>query len=334
MRSSSKWLAAVALVAVALVAGIGCTTPVQQGPRIRMAIGGQTQLVYLPTTLAAQLGHYGSQGIDVELVDLQGGAKALEALLGGSADVVSGFFDHTIQLAAEGKRLKSFVTMLRYPGLALVSAGGAKSVAELRGKTVGVSAPGSSTHLFLNHLLLKNGLPVDSVAAVGVGMSAGAVAAMERGKVDAAVMAEPAISQLAARKGPLTILAEAQSPEGVRAVYGTDAYPAAVLYAKAEWVEANPILAQRLARAILTTLQWIQTHSSAEIAAAMPESFRVGDPGAYTRAVEAGRGMFSPDGLMPEEGARAVARVMAESIEKVRAAKVDPTTCYTNEFLR
>ena len=46
----------------------------------------------------------------------QGGAKALQALVGGSADVVSGYYDHTIQMAAEQRELVAFVTMLRYPG--------------------------------------------------------------------------------------------------------------------------------------------------------------------------------------------------------------------------
>ena len=85
-----------------------------------MAVGGQAQLVYLPVTLAAQLGYYHDEGLEVELHDFPGGSKALEALLGGSADVVAGFFDHTVQMAAEGKHVRSFVAMLRYPGLALI----------------------------------------------------------------------------------------------------------------------------------------------------------------------------------------------------------------------
>ena len=73
-------------------------------------------MVYLPTTLAQELGFYKEEGLDVELQDFAGGAKALQALVGGSADVVSGFYDHTIQMAAEGRELVAFVTMLRYPG--------------------------------------------------------------------------------------------------------------------------------------------------------------------------------------------------------------------------
>lgn len=322
-------------IAVAAIAVLsGCATPVQQGPKVRIAIGGQTQLVYLPTTLASRLGYYHDEGLDAELVDFQGGAKALEALMGGSAGVVSGFFDHTIQMAAEGKPLKSFVTMLRYPGLALVSAGEAGSVAALRGKNVGVSAPGSSTHSMLNHLLRQAGVAPDSVSAIGIGMAGGAVAAMENGRVDAAIMAEPAMSQLAARKGPLKILADARTPDGVRAIYGTDAYPAAVLYSTAAWVDGNPEIARRLARAMRRTLEWIAKNDAAAIAAKMPAEFNGGDLAMYARAIESGRAMYSPDGRMPEEGAAAVAAVMAGNHEKVRAAKVDPASCYTNEFLK
>jgi NitT/TauT family transport system substrate-binding protein len=82
------------------------------GTRVRIAIGGQTQMIYLPTTLAQELGYYRDEGIDVELQDFAGGAKALQSLVGGSADVVSGFYDHTIQMAAEGREFVAFVTML------------------------------------------------------------------------------------------------------------------------------------------------------------------------------------------------------------------------------
>jgi NitT/TauT family transport system substrate-binding protein len=88
---------------------------------VRIAIGGQTQMIYLPTTLAQELGYYRDEGIDVELQDFAGGAKALQALVGGSADVVSGFYDHTIQMAAEGREFVAFVTMLRFPGMVLAT---------------------------------------------------------------------------------------------------------------------------------------------------------------------------------------------------------------------
>src|SRR2546430_8675737 len=113
------------------------------GRSVRIAIGGQNQLVYLPTTLARELGLYREEGLDVELQDHAGGAKALQALVGGSADVVCGFYDHTIQMAADQRELVAFVTMLRFPGLVLVtspqSAATVTSISDLKGKIAGVT---------------------------------------------------------------------------------------------------------------------------------------------------------------------------------------------------
>src|SRR5439155_8104973 len=95
--------------------------PGTEGTPVRIAVGGQNQLIYLPATLARELGFYRDEGLDVELQDHAGGAKALQAMIGGSADVVSGFYDHTIQMAAEARPLVAFVRMLRFPGLVLAS---------------------------------------------------------------------------------------------------------------------------------------------------------------------------------------------------------------------
>src|SRR5579885_2019764 len=77
--------------------------------KVTIAVGGGSCLCYLPTVLARQLGEYQKAGLDVELVDLKGGSDALKAVLGGSADVVSGYFDHCVNLAAKKQELVSFV---------------------------------------------------------------------------------------------------------------------------------------------------------------------------------------------------------------------------------
>src|SRR5439155_19708693 len=93
------------ILSVALVLLLtGCGR--REAPEIRIAVGGAEQLIYLPTTLAQQLGFYKAEGVRVKLENFPGGAKSLQSLLGGSADVVSGFYDHTLQMAAEGCRLK------------------------------------------------------------------------------------------------------------------------------------------------------------------------------------------------------------------------------------
>ena len=147
-----------------------------------------------------QLGEFKKAGVEVDVVQFKGGSESLKAVMGGSADVVSGYFDHCVNLAAKGQHLQSFVVYDRYPGLALVvspkHAAEIKSVKDLANKKVGVSAPGSSTDFFLKYLLSKNGVDPNSVGVIGVGLGASAVAAMEQGEIDAAVMLDPAVTML------------------------------------------------------------------------------------------------------------------------------------------
>src|SRR5262245_8940782 len=150
MRAHAAWMLVAGTIAVLSAA---CGAERGRGSHVRLAVGGQTQMVYLATTLAQEMGFYRDEGLDVELQDFEGGAKSLQALVGGSADVVSGFYDHTIQMAAEGREIVAFVTMLRYPGLVLVSPPKATPVVTgieaLRGGIVGVTSPGSSSQMFL-----------------------------------------------------------------------------------------------------------------------------------------------------------------------------------------
>jgi len=311
-----------------LLAGCGS----HKAAEIRIAIGGQAQLIYLPVTLAQELGFYQDAGLNVTLLDFPGGAKALEALMGGSADVVCGFYDHTIQMAAQGKDLRAFVAMLRYPGLVLVSPS-AGNIEDLKGKTVGVSAPGSSTHMFLNYLLVKHGMKPDDVSNASIGMSATAVGAVTHNKVDAAVMTDPALAIVRKQMPGLHILADTRTAEGVRSVFGVDSYPSAVLYSKAEWVEKNRETAKQLAGAMVRTLSWMRSHTPEEIREKMPASFRTEDVVTDVEVLRTAQAMLSVDGKFTAEAVEAVHKVLSASLPTVRDGKIDLSKTYTNELM-
>jgi NitT/TauT family transport system substrate-binding protein len=311
--------------------------PASQGHRVRMAIGGQNQLIYLPATLARELNFYRDEGLDVELQDHAGGSKALQALVGGSADVVCGFYDHTIQMAAEQREFVAFVTMLRFPGLVLVtspkSAGTVTRIEDLKGRVGGVTTAGSSSHMLLTFLLQRHGVPVDSVAVTGIGGAATAVAAVEHGTVDAGMMTDPSFTILQRRNPGVRVLADLRHAEGVMQAFGSRTYPASVLYAPGEWIGANRDTAARLARAIVRTLDWMQTHTPEEIAEKTPPDFRGEDRALYVEALTNTMAMFSPDGMMTADGAEAVHTLLAQSLDNVRKTTVDVSKTYTNEFI-
>ncbi len=104
------------LLALVLTSGLAAAQS-----KITIAVGGGACLCYLPTVLAKQLGEFDKAGLAVELVDLKGGSDALKAVLGGSADVVSGYFDHCVNLAAKKQEL---VGLRRLRPLSRPGAGG------------------------------------------------------------------------------------------------------------------------------------------------------------------------------------------------------------------
>jgi sulfonate transport system substrate-binding protein len=328
------------VLAVATTAAVGCGKRAADAPRgtdVRIAIGGQNQLIYLPTTLAGELGFYREEGLNVELQDLPGGSKALQALVGGSADVVSGFYDHTIQMAADGRELVAFVTMLRFPGLVLVTspqaAAAVQGIPDLKGRIAGVTTAGSSSQMLLTSMLQRHGVAPDAVSVSAIGSAATAIAAIEHGKVDAGMMADPAFALVARRNPGVRVLADLRTAEGVKAALGLSSYPASVLYSSGDWVRAHRDTAQRLARAITRTLAWMQSHRPQEIADRTPASFRGDDAALYAQALVSSLPMFSPDGRMPADGPEAVKSLLAQSIERVRQATIDLSKTYTNEFV-
>jgi NitT/TauT family transport system substrate-binding protein len=303
--------------------------------KVTIAIGGASCLCYLPTVLAKQLGEYEKAGLAVEMPDFKGGSQALTAVLGGSADVVSGYFDHCVNLASKGQHLQAIVVYDRYPGLVLVVSPknpGIKSIKDLAGKKVGVSAPGSSTHYFLNYLMKKNGVDSGSVGVIGIGLGATAVAAMEQGSVDAAVMLDPAVTQLQGRNKDLRILSDTRTQKDTIGVFGGE-YPGGALYTKAEWIEKNPKTAQALVNAVVSTLKWIHSHTPEEIMAKMPAELIGADKNLYLAALKNTIPMYSQTGLMDPKGAKAVLDVFSQSSEAVAKANIDLSKTYTNKFV-
>jgi NitT/TauT family transport system substrate-binding protein len=331
-RFSRRALAVGALLAFALASPASA----QNKTPLKIAIGGAECLCYLPTVLAKQLGMYEKHGLDAELINFKGGSVALTAVLGGSADVVSGYYDHCVNLKGKKKDMKSVVVYDQFPGLVLVvspkQTANIKTVKDLAGKKVGVSAPGSSTDFFLKYLLRKNGVDPAKVPVVGVGLGDTAVAAQEQGQVDAAVMLDPAVTLLQGKHKDLRILADTRTEKDTLAVFG-GRYPGGALYSTAEWVGKHPKESQAIADAIVETLHWLHAHSAEEVMAKMPKEYVGANPQLYLAALKNTIPMYSKDGRMDPKGAQAVLDVFSQSVPAIADAKVDVSTTYTNQFV-
>jgi len=167
---------------------------------------------------------------------------------------------------------------------------------------------------------------------IGIGIDATAVAAMEQGTVDAAVMLDPAATLLKGKYPAQKILVDVRTQEDTLAVFGGE-YPGGALYSRADWIAKHEKETQALTNAILATLKWIHSHSAEEIMAMMPEEFVGGDKALYLAALKNSIPMYSTTGRMDPKGAEAVLAVFAQSSPEVAKAKIDLSKTYTNRFV-
>jgi NitT/TauT family transport system substrate-binding protein len=325
-----------ALAAALLVALTQCAhaQPAPEKRKINVATAS-LGLPYLPLIIAQQRKYFADEGLEVEIAAFAGGSKALQSLMGGSSDVASGAYSNTLTMAAKGQKLKNFVVQVRYPALAIAVskrvADRYRSPADLKGMRIGVSAPGSSTHMIVNHLLSKGNLTSADVSIIGVGTSAAAVAAIMQGEIDAIINSDPVMTKLEADNA-VTVIAETRTRKGTEDLFGGP-YPEAGLYATADFIAKNPNTIQALTNAIVRAELWMQTATIEDIAANVPPEHMLGDKELYLASYKKMHEAHAPDGQITKEGAQIVLNVLAAFLPEVKAANIKVEDTYDNRFV-
>ena len=335
------WLAQ-ALVA-AVVAGsplLVATRPAHaqalEKKKVSIAVGGKSALYYLPLSIAEQLGYFKDEGLDVEIVDFAGGAKSLQAVVGGSADVVAGAYEHTINLQSRKQYFTEFVLIGRAPqisvGVSKAKMASYKSPKDLKGMKIGVSAPGSSTNMVANYVMAQGGLTPKDASFIGVGTGAGAVAAIRSGQLDAISNTDPIMTMLE-RSGDVKIIATSRTLKGTQEIFGGP-MPAASLYAPESYVKQNPNTVQALTNAIVRANLWLQTAGPSDIVKTVPESYLLGDRAVYLAAYNNVKDALSPDGMMSEAGAKTTLKALQSFNEKLDGSQINLSRTWTNDFVK
>ncbi|OZI23047.1 ABC transporter substrate-binding protein [Bordetella genomosp. 9] len=305
---------------------------------VAIAVGGKPLTYYLPLTIAEVRGYFKDEGLDVTIADFAGGAKALQAVVGGSADVVSGAFEHALNLQSKGQFYRDFVLQGRAPmigfGVSTKNMPNYKSPADLKGKKIGVTAPGSSTNMVVNFFLAKHGLKASDVSIIGVGAGAGAITALKTGQIDAISNTDPVVTALE-KSGDLKIIVDTRTLKDTREIFGGN-MPAGCLYCSQSYIDANPNTVQALANAIVRADKWIQAQRNNldAIVNAVPKGYLLGEPEVYKASLQASMDGFSPDGIIPEDGAATAVRALAAFVPDFDPKKVDPSKMWTNEFAK
>ena len=303
-------------------------------PKLTLGVGGKALLYYLPLTIAEQKGFFKEQGLDVEIQDFAGGARSLQALIGGSIDVVTGAYEHTIRMQAKGQDIRAVIELGRFPAIAVGVKKDRKwsGPADFKGMKIGVTAPGSSTNMLMNFVMANAGLSPSDASYIGIGSAQSALAAMQKGEIDAISHLEPVLSFLE-RAGEVNIVVDTRTEAGTRALFG-GSNPAAVLYARKSFIDQNPNTMQALTNAFYKTLQWLKTASPEDIAAAVPPEYLLGDKELYMLAAKNSKPSYSLTGIIDPAAMKSTNDMLVKFDPDLKDAKVDLSTTFDDRFAK
>ena len=304
--------------------------------KVLLGVGGKPLLYYLPLTIAERRGFFKEEGLDVEINDFGGGAKSLQALIGGSVDVVTGAYEHTIRMQAKGQDIQAVCELGRFPAIVIAvkaeKAGEIKTIADLKGRKVGVTAPGSSTAITVQYALVKAGLKPTDVSFIGVGGGAGAVAAMQKGEIDAISHLDPVIAKLEEDKS-IKVMIDTRTEAGTKDLFGAS-NPAAVVYLKRDFIAANPNTTQRLVNAHVKALKWIASATPETIAETVPPEYHLNDKALYLKALKSSLPTYSRDGIVPKAGQESVLDMLRKVDPELASAKIDLGATFDDRFVK
>jgi NitT/TauT family transport system substrate-binding protein len=325
--------------AAVFAAGLSRSALAQSKPeksKVSLGVGGKPLLYYLPLTIAERRGFFKEEGLEVEINDFGGGAKSLQALIGGSVDVVTGAYEHTIRMQAKGQDVRAITELGRFPAIVIAvrkdKAGQIKSAADFKGLKIGVTAPGSSTALTAQYAMVKAGLKPSDAAIIGVGSGASGVAAMQKGEIDVISHLDPVIAKLES-DGDIVVLIDTRTEAGTRALFG-GSNPAATLYSKKDFIDANPVTTQRLVNAFMKSLKWLQTAKPEDVAETVPPEYHLGDKPLYIKAVQNSLESYSRTGIVPPDGMASVMDMLKQLDPELKDAKVDLAATFDDRFVK
>lgn len=305
------------------------------GDTVTIMVGGINKIIYLPAKLTEVLGYFKDEGLKVELQSQPAGVDAENQLIAGAVQAVVGFYDHTIDLQAKGKEIEAIAVFCKVPGeVELVSTKAEptfKTMADAKGKTLGVTGLGSSTEFLTRYLADKNGVASKDYSLLPVGAGNTFIAAMKQDRIQAGMTTEPTVAQMI-KTGEAKVLVDLRTEAGTQAALG-GLYPAASLYVRNDWAASHKEQAGKLARAFGKTMAYISTHSAEQITELMPKDYYGNDKALYVEALKASLPMFTKDGAMPAGGPENVLKVLSAYKPQVKSAHIDLSKTYTNAYL-
>jgi len=325
---------AVAVLVVFALLAAAAPPAARAAEKVTVGIGGVGLMVYLPTALAKAKGFFEEEGLDVEILDIKGGgAQAASALIGGSVDFSANAIDHAIKAKVQKKDLVAVHSHVRLAMMALVVAdkhkGEIKSIADLKGRPLGVTSPGSQTHMILGYLLAKHGVKPDDVKIIGAGGNTMPLA-LEKDSVHAGMMLDPFFTAFM-KQGKGAALVDMFTIKGTQEAMGGEVQGTTLL-TRPDVIAKRPAVVQKMVNALVKANKLIASSTGEEMAKLLPKDL-AGDPKLYAESFDHAREGFPADSLVSREGVARVIETMRVFGAVPADARLEPESVYDNRYV-
>ena len=304
-------------------------------PTVTMMVGGINKQIYLPYQLAQSLGYYKKYGVNMVLSnEVSGGVGAETAMASGQVDMAGAWYVHTINFQLQGKAVEDVAQLSGSPGERIMCATGTHitSPTQWKGQSIGVTDLGSGTDQLTQYLAARYGLKKGDYSRIAAGDGSTMIAALEHHKILCGMTTQPTVAAIE-KLGVGYPAFDLTTTAGVQKWLG-GFVPTAGVLAQTSWVNANKATVQKVVEAIVATMHWLNTHSAADVANVLPQSFvsnTLVTKSTYISTLATDKTQVLPDGMMPSDGPGIILNI--SKLAGVVTGPVDLGTTYTNSFV-
>jgi ABC-type nitrate/sulfonate/bicarbonate transport system substrate-binding protein len=243
----------------------------------------------MPIYIAQANGIFKKHDVDVEVITSRGGGEAMKAYISGDVQIVATGFPEVGLMRAHNVDVELFFAQTsRVPfGMIGRKDENLKSVADLKGKTIAVTSPGSLTANLARYFVQQAGLDPDKdVSLVSVGGGGEILGALKSGRADAAMLFEPFVT-IGIQQGFAAMLVDV--PEKL------DAFSSSPLSISKAFIEKSGKDAQSVFDALAEALAYIHSNPSGTLDIAK-KTFANADPAVLAAAYDRLSKWYSPNG--------------------------------------
>ena len=331
-----QWLASCSVWAACLVLSPSQVRAASDKFHLSLVIDDKASLSHLPLLLAEQLGFFGAEGLEVDWVEQPSQSLAMAGLTHGAVDVLCAPYENALMLKHKGFDAVSIVQIARTPqwvlGVSKKNIPNFKTLADLRGKRIGLIDPEGSAHRCLTVSLLRTGVPANEVNMTYLNSSVHALVAMRSGSVDALFASDPLMTALE-KKDDINIVSNFRTLKQTQRMFG-GLLPGNGLIVSQALIDKNPQVMQSLVSAVMRSRKWLRTAGPSDLLRYLVDNPVLPDRLVYLNAVENLRESFSRDGGLSTEAQQVSLRMLGLVDPSFNSRSVAWQTTVSNDFVK